>query len=341
MYILAATMIFLLKNSTNGVLRRVSCLSHIKANSTKFFIRANSSSVPVFNPFFVTGFCDAEACFFLQISKKAGFTGWGVRPTFHITLHKKDKVLLESIQASLGGVGGIYKQGKDSVQLIVFSLADINNKIIPHFERYPLITQKRVDYEGWKEVINLMNSKQHLTIEGLDKIVGIKTFMNRGISKSLQLAFPNVSSIEKPVFVNQGIIDPNWIAGFTSGDGSFIINTYKTSRSRLGMEIRLEFKLTQDLRDAELLRSFVNYFNAGGITLRPTALDFRVTGFADLVNKIIPFFDKYCIEGVKAKDYADFKLALEIMKEKGHLTIEGLDELIKIKTNMNTGRAEE
>jgi len=54
-----------------------------------------------------------------------------------------------------------------------------------------------------------MNSKQHLTIEGLERIVGIKTFMNRGISNTLKLAFPNVTSVKRSVFVNQGNIDPN------------------------------------------------------------------------------------------------------------------------------------
>jgi len=313
-------------------------MKNLKMNTSLLNNNLNVQKLEGLHPWLITGFCDAEACFYFSITKKNCKTGWGVRPTFHITLHKKDQALLELIQASLGGVGKIYKQGKDSVQLTVYSLAELINVIIPHFEKYPLITQKRVDYEGWKEVLDLMNSKQHLTIEGLERIVGIKTFMNRGISNTLKLAFPNVTSVKRSVFVNQGNIDPNWLAGFTSGDGSFIINTYKTSRSKLNMEVKLEFKLTQDLRDTELLKSLVSYFNCGGITLRPTALDFRITAFADLVNKIIPFFDKYPIEGVKAKDYADFKLAVEIVKRKDHLTEKGLEELIKIKAGMNTGR---
>jgi hypothetical protein len=73
---------------------------------------------------------------------------------------------------------------------------------------YPLLTQKKVDYEGWREVLNLMNSKEHLTPEGLNKIVGIKTFMNKGISDSLKLAFPGVSPVRRPVFINQGLVDP-------------------------------------------------------------------------------------------------------------------------------------
>jgi hypothetical protein len=129
------------------------------------------------------------------------------------------------------------------------------------------------------------------------------------------------------------------LAGFTSGDGSFIVNIYKTPRSRLNMEVKLEYKVTQDLRDTVLLESLVSYFNCGGITRRPTAIDFRVTRFSDLVDIILPFFDKYNIEGVKAKDYMDFKLAVEIVKQKGHLTREGLEKIQTIKMGMNTGRS--
>lgn len=41
--------------------------------------------------------------------------------------------------------------------------------LIAHFDKYPLITQKRADYELFKMVILLMSQKEHLRIEGLKK----------------------------------------------------------------------------------------------------------------------------------------------------------------------------
>jgi len=55
-------------------------------------------------------------------------------------------------------------------------------------------------------------------------------------------------------------------------------------------------------------------------------------------EKIIPFFDKYPIKGEKSLDYANFKRATEIMEIKGHLTVNGLEEIRKIKAGMNRGR---
>ena len=50
--------------------------------------------------------------------------------------------------------------------------------IINHFYKYPLITQKRADYELFKVAISLIDRKEHLTLEGLYKLVSIRAAMN-------------------------------------------------------------------------------------------------------------------------------------------------------------------
>jgi hypothetical protein len=42
--------------------------------------------------------------------------------------------------------------------------------------------------------------------------------------------------------------------------------------------------------------------------------------------------------GVKSKDLADFRKAIEIILVKGHLTEKGLKEISEIKSGMNSGR---
>jgi hypothetical protein len=50
--------------------------------------------------------------------------------------------------------------------------------IVEHFDKYPLITQKQGDYLLFKMAVNLILNKEHLTIEGLRKIVAIRASMN-------------------------------------------------------------------------------------------------------------------------------------------------------------------
>jgi hypothetical protein len=66
--------------------------------------------------------------------------------------------------------------------------------------------------------------------------------------------------------------------------------------------------------------------------------DFVVTGFSDITEKIIPFFQKYKLHGSKALDFADFCKVAELMKTKAHLTQEGLEQIRVIKSGMNKGR---
>ena len=91
------------------------------------------------------------------------------------------------------------------------SVKDLS-KIIKHFDAYPLITQKQADYLLFKEVFNLINRKEHLTMEGLKKIIEIKSSMNRGLSDKLKAAFLNVIPVKRPL-VNfpegQKIPDPH------------------------------------------------------------------------------------------------------------------------------------
>lgn len=58
----------------------------------------------------------------------------------------------------------------------------------------------------------------------------------------------------------------------------------------------------------------------------------------DLTEKIIPFFEKYPIKGVKGKDFNYWCRVAELTKEKKHLTEEGLKEIRKIKAEMNYER---
>jgi hypothetical protein len=57
-----------------------------------------------------------------------------------------------------------------------------------------------------------------------------------------------------------------------------------------------------------------------------------------IFNKVIPFFNKYPILGVKKLDFEDFKKVAELVKNQEHLNIEGLNKIIKIAKGMNLNR---
>jgi hypothetical protein len=71
--------------------------------------------------------------------------------------------------------------------------------IITHCERFGLVTNKRADFELFKETFNLTLKKEHLTLEGLHKIVAIRAFLNRGLSPELKAAFPEITPTGRPL----------------------------------------------------------------------------------------------------------------------------------------------
>lgn len=172
------------------------------------------------NPFWVAGLVDGEGCFSVIISKSNSLkVGWRVRVYFYIGMHIKDRALLVAIQ-NLFGVGSIYSATESLVRYQVDSFKDIKI-IIDFFDKYKLITYKDADFFLCKEVYNLMLNKEHLTTEGLHKIVAIHASINWGLTNQLKAAFPGIVPVLRPKVKNHIIPDPYWLAGFVDGEGCF------------------------------------------------------------------------------------------------------------------------
>jgi hypothetical protein len=54
-----------------------------------------------------------------------------------------------------------------------------------------------------------MNTKEHLTLEGILKIINIKVSMNLGISETLKSQFTNIFPIDRPIIITKNIPNPN------------------------------------------------------------------------------------------------------------------------------------
>jgi hypothetical protein len=74
---------------------------------------------------------------------------------------------------------------------------------------YGLITKKQGDYLLFREIVILKERKEHLTLEGLQKLVNLRATLNLGLSPQLAAAFPNTNPVSRPVINNTTIPDPN------------------------------------------------------------------------------------------------------------------------------------
>jgi len=109
---------------------------------------------------YISGFVDGEGYFCIREKELETFEAW-----FGIILREDDYEILEKIQkyfncGILGRKQGLNK--KDGIprspqaRFEVRKYKDLYEKIIPHFEKYPLKAKKKRDYEIWKEAVSIM-----------------------------------------------------------------------------------------------------------------------------------------------------------------------------------------
>ena len=181
-----------------------------------------------------------------------------------------------------------------------------------------------------------MLEKKHNTLEGFKEILEYRVSLNWGLSQSLKESFPSIVpakriEIESNILSN---LSSEWVAGFSAGESNFFIATS-------GKYVWLRFSIGQDSRDLFLLKSLVEFFNCGYVTQYKNrkVCEFVVTKIKDIIINIIPFFDKYKIQGelapTKYNDYLNFKEAAFMVNNKEHLTEKGLNKIIELKNSMN------
>lgn len=254
-------------------------------------------------------------------------------------MSKKDSQLLKSIQAYFGGIGSI--SISRNLEWEAFRVTSIEGlRIINnHLNKYPLKTQKQADYLLFLEVFELYVNKKHLTLAGLTKIASIKASMNFGLNSTIEDSF-KITPVSRPIISNQEVPHPWWLSGFVCGDGCFLVGISKSNRTKTGFAVRLYFSISQHNRDSELMQNISNFLSCGYWINKPLKShgEFRVTDFSDIVNIVIPFFEKYPLHGHKQLDFEDFRCASKIILSKNHLTAEGVEDLSAIKKNMNASR---
>lgn len=131
------------------------------------------------NPHYIVGFVDGEGCFSITINKNGNRIP-EVRLIFEIELREDDEPILHEIRKALD-CGNIYRleykryaKWRPHVKLKVSNLTDISTKVIPFFRQYPLQAKKRLQFEKFCNVAELMKTKQHLTPEGVEQIRALR-----------------------------------------------------------------------------------------------------------------------------------------------------------------------
>ena len=102
---------------------------------------------------------------------------------FEIELRRDDKPLLQEIQNYLK-CGQIFDLNYDRygwkphVKFAVKNHKDLTKFIIPFFKKYQLKGKKGRDFELFCQAAEVFKNKEHLSLEGIEKLYKLREFMN-------------------------------------------------------------------------------------------------------------------------------------------------------------------
>ena len=126
----------------------------------------------------LSGFTDAEGCFNIVIQPRFN-TVTGYRVTIRFLLDQKNaestllhiRDLFNFGQVFLrGNTNGVYRYNNNTFKGL-FPVRD-------YFLAFPLKTKKFESFQNWVEIFTMILNKEHLVLEGLDKIRAIAKIIN-------------------------------------------------------------------------------------------------------------------------------------------------------------------
>ncbi len=111
----------------------------------------------------------------------------------------------------------------------------------------------------------------------------------------------------------------DYIAGFVDGEGCFALNFRRDIRHErknqptyFSWKIQFCIELRED--DIEILKMRQETLECGNVSIAKRGVArYQVTDISDLINKIVPFFEKNSLHAKKRFDFILWKEALEII----------------------------
>jgi len=140
----------------------------------------------------VVGFTDGEGCFYVGIYEHPEMSAkYQVLPEFRIVQHKRDVQVLFALKKFFR-CGVVRKNREDRMELRIRKISCLSS-LVEFFERHPLKTKKNVDFKRFAKIVRKMENQEHLTRDGLEKIVRIAAKMNTGEHSRLNEILEKIS----------------------------------------------------------------------------------------------------------------------------------------------------
>jgi LAGLIDADG DNA endonuclease family protein len=131
---------------------------------------------------YIAGYVDGEGSFSVSVQRNPTCcVGFQLIPEFHVSQNGDRAQVLELIQRRLG-CGRIRPNSRRdrALVLVVRNRDDLLARVIPFFERNPLLSSKQVDFEKFACIVRELALGHHRTSAGFGRLLEIALSMNGG-----------------------------------------------------------------------------------------------------------------------------------------------------------------
>jgi len=255
------------------------------------------------------GFTDGDGCLTMYKEKKY-LNNW--KHEYTIGLSIKDIRLLYKIKKILGC--GIIRKYNNVAIFRVKKIKHLIYKIIPIFDEYPLLTEKkRLNYINFRNSLlsKALISKRDITnkdIIFINKL--LDNTPNNLYNKTIENLFVNIDN----VFFD------NWLIGFTEAEGSFYFVNKDISNisdiSQFNIPLRAEFRLSQN-NNFFLLNKIKEKLKIGrkvNLQTKSSNHYYLVAASTTSIQNVINFYTNPNLVKLKGIKYLQFILWLKGIK---------------------------
>jgi hypothetical protein len=134
-------------------------------------------------------------------------------------------------------------------------------------------------------------------------------------------------------------LEAQWVVGFVDGEGCFYVGVNSQPEMKIGYQVLPEFTVVQHKQDIQLLYALKQFFGCGVVRQNHgDRMAYRVRGVEHLHERVIPFFEQHPLKTKKHLDFLKFRKVLMMMYRNEHLTLDGIENIRQIASEMNRGR---
>ncbi len=128
-----------------------------------------------------------------------------------------------------------------------------------------------------------------------------------------------------------------YFAGFVDGEGSFHLTFRRRQDYKLPWKVSLCLNVSQ--KDKVILALLKRHLQCGEIRYKSDDVwMYEVNNLNAIRTNVIPFFHRFgFLSAKKKRDFAIFRQMADLMATGAHLTRDGIESLLKLRSTMNDG----